>query len=416
MKRNILYSVIGLSLILGISYLYWKPKPLMQLKARTAALLSPRHLPALKHGLKLKSGSYAQLPGWNSADLKQSLRAFQISCHTLLRHDPEHAVGSRYIPLKAKDWYPVCHAATDVDATSDEAIRLFFQTWFMPVEFQQGKPVHGLFTGYYLPALEGSLTKSAEYSVPIYTVPPNLLTANVADFSTDLPRKRIVGHVVEKKMIPFYTRAQIDNGAIAKTTPVIAWVKSPLDRLVLETEGSGIIELKEGGRVAVGYAADNGAKYRAIASILIQNGVMTADEASTSHIRTYFQQHPTQLKSIINQNKSFVFFRELAKNAVVGSQGVPLTPGYTLAVDRKWIPMGIPLWLSTNIHNPKTKAQQPFNRLMVAQDTGGSIRGMVRGDIYWGAGQEATAIATKIRSSGHYWLLLPRIKTLAKNG
>lgn len=414
MKKNTHYIIVAAIILIGLGCLFWPSKPYKQFKPHmlTWPSLSMPHLPAPKHGLTLKPGTYTQLPGWGSTNLKQSLLALRISCHAFSRQDPNSAVGSKYIPLKAKDWYPACSAAAQVDENSNAEMQTFFQTWFKPVEFQNGKPLQGLFTGYYVPSLQGSLTKSKHFSVPIYSVPPNLVTANLAAFSSDLPHHKIVGHVVAKKVIPFYTRADIDTGAIADSTTVLAWVNNSLDRLILETEGSGIVELKEGGRLAVGYAADNGAKYRSIASILIKKGTMTEDQASMPHIRTYFKEHPAQLRPVINQNKSFVFFRQLPHDAVVGSQGVPLSPGYTLAIDRKWIPMGVPLWLTTTIQDVKSNTPTSFNRLMIAQDTGGSIRGMVRGDIYWGEGEKATAIATKIRSTGHYWLLLPRTQTV----
>ncbi|MDP3704663.1 MAG: murein transglycosylase A [Legionellaceae bacterium] len=410
MKKNTRYIIIGLIILVGIGFLVYSLKPYVRTKPRLPAWLSLSmpHLPAPKHGLALKPGTYQQLPGWGSTNLKQSLLALRVSCHAFSRQDPNSVVGSRYIPLKAKDWAPACNAATQIDENSNDEIQLFFQTWFKPVEFQQGRPIHGLFTGYYLPSLQGSLTKSEHFSVPIYAVPPSLVTANLSSFSSNLPHHKIVGHVVAKKVVPFYTREAIDHGVISDSTPVLAWVNNSIDRLILETEGSGFVELKEGGQLAIGFAADNGAKYRSIASILIKKGSMNKDQASMSHIRSYFKKHPAQLRPVINQNKSFVFFRQLPQNTVVGSQGVPISPGYTLAVDRQWIPMGVPLWLTTTIQDVTTNTPKAFNRLMIAQDTGGSIRGMVRGDIYWGAGEKAKTIATKISSSGHYWLLLPK--------
>ena len=378
---------------------------------KAPSLSSPK-LPSPSHGVKLKAGNFTQLPGWGRSKMKQSLLAFRISCHAFLKQNPNDSVGSQYIPLKAKDWYPACNASNDVDINSEKALRAFFQTWFTPVEFHQEAPVKGLFTGYYLPLLQGSLKKSKNYSVPIYALPPNLLTANLRDFSHDLPHKRIVGHVVSKKILPFYARADIDKGVLARKTKVLAWVNNALDRLILETEGSGVVALQEGGRLAVGYAGDNGAKYRSVASILIKKGRMSADEASMPHIRKYFKSHPDEFNPVMNQNQSFVFFHPLPKNEVHGSQGVALSAGYSLAVDRKWIPMGVPLWLTTTVNNLKSNTPEAFNRLMIAQDTGGSIRGMVRGDIYMGEGEEATAIATHIRSEGHYWLLLPRVERL----
>ncbi len=419
MKKHTLYILVAVIFCIQTVSLFRQPQRVDKTHSAVAPIrpASPVHtapplsmpsLPSSSHGVQLKLGDYAQLPSWGQVSLKKSFSAFQVSCHAFLKQDPNDLVGSHYISLKAKDWYPACQAAAKVDIEDQVAIQSFFQTWFVPVEFQQGKPVNGLFTGYYMPLIKGSLHKSSHYSVPIYAVPPNLLTAHLPSFSQDLPHKKIIGHVVSKKMVPFYTRAEINEGAIAKSTKVLAWVNNEVDRLILETEGSGVIQLEKGDRLVVGYDATNGAAYRSLATILINKGYMSADEASVSHIQSFFKKHPEKLRPLINQNKSFVFFRQIPENLVMGGQGVKLSAGYSLAIDRKWIPMGVPLWLTTTIYDEESHATKPFNRLMIAQDTGGSIRGMVRGDIYMGEGEQATAIATKIRNPGHYWLLLPR--------
>jgi membrane-bound lytic murein transglycosylase A len=179
--------------------------------------------------------------------------------------------------------------------------------------------------------------------------------------------------------------------------------------LFLEIQGSGIIELDDGSRVFIGYNGQNGAPYTAIAGVLIKQGVMTKDSASMQAIKRYLEANPAQINPVINQNQSFIFFHKLNLEGALGSQGVPLTPGYSLAVDRRWIPMGTPLWLSTTRPDSKNlDRNKPVQRLMVAQDTGGAIKGKVRGDVYWGEGEKATLIAGHMKNPGHYWLLLPR--------
>ena len=355
----------------------------------------------------LTHASFNQLPGWNTASIQPSLRAFQHSCRTFLKQNPEKSVGTESIPLQIKDWHPACHEAMSLNASSDATIRTFFQTWFTPVEFYKHKPVHGMFTGYFMPLLHGSLKKTAEYSVPIYGLPSNLISANLGLFKKDLHNKRVVGRVEGKKLIPFYTREEINHGAIHHIAPVLFWIKSPMDRLFLEIEGSGAVELDSGAPFYVGYAAENGAEYKSIASVLIKEGIMTHDNASSAHIKSYLNHHPKEINRVLNQNKSFVFFHKLKNNAALGAQGVPLTPGYSLAVDHAWIPYGTPTWLSTTAPT-KNNDKIPFNRLMVAQDTGGAIRGTVRGDVFWGAGKKAAFMANHMQNKGRYWLLLPR--------
>lgn len=387
MKIKIFYSII-IGLFLAQLYsLFWQPKP-----------------PAMH----LKRVSFAQLPGWNQVNGKQSLQAFQISCKAFIKQNPNQIVGSEFISLTASDWHPACRAAQQVDSNSKAQIQAFFETWFLPVEFVERHPVKGLFTGYYMPLLHGSLTKTEHFTVPIYGLPSTMLTIPLREFSADFARRKLVGHVVGQQVKPFYTRAEIDKGAISPFTPVIAWVSSHLDRLSLEIEGSGIVKLTDGNQMAVGYAGENGAPYTSIAQILIDRGIMTHDTASMQRIRKYFDTHPQETKRILNKNKSFVFFHQLTNRLAVGSQGVPLTAGYSLAVDRKWIPMGTPLWLVTRHPVQQSQHQKSFRRLMIAQDTGGAIKGAVRGDVYWGEGEKATELAGRMKNPGHYWLLLPR--------
>ncbi len=358
--------------------------------------------------ITVKQAKFDQLPGWKTAQLKPSLAAFRLSCRTLLKQDPEKWAGSQHIAFKIKDWQPACSKAMSLESPSEVAIKAFFQTWFTPVEFYQGKPMRGLFTGYYLPLLHGSLNKTEQYTVPLYGLPSNLVTANLGLFKPELKNKRIYGHLVGKNLVPFYTREEINKGAIHNTATVLFWLDNPMDRSFLEIEGSGVIELPDGKQVYIGYAGENGAAFSSIATILIKQGLMTPDMASSEHIKHYLNDHPEDINRVLNQNKSFIFFRQLPTHAAIGAQGVALTKGYTLAVDPNWIPYGTPTWLSTTIPTKNGSNTTPFNRLMVAQDTGGAIRGTVRGDVFWGAGKKATFIANHMQAQGRYWLLLPR--------
>lgn len=353
--------------------------------------------------------NFAELPGWETAQLKKSLQTFQTSCKAFIRQDPERVVGTEHIDLQAKDWQPACQAALNMTQSTEDDAKQFFQTWFTPIEFFDNKPVRGLFTGYYMPLLKGSLKKTDVYNIPLYEVPNNLVTIDLELFAPEFKNKKLVGMVSGSNVVPYFTRAEIANGAINDKAKVLLWVNSKIDRLFLEIQGSGIVELPDGKRMFVGYAAQNGASYTSIAGVLIRKGVMTKENASMQGIKTYLEAHPEEMDDVMNQNKSFVFFRKLSLDAALGSQGVALTPGYSLAIDRQWIPMGAPLWLSTSrpdSNNPTS--HKPLQRLMIAQDTGGAIKGKVRGDVFWGGGDKATIIAGHMKNEGHYWLLLPR--------
>ncbi len=392
-------SLFYLAILGGLCWqLFWILKPQPELKPR----------PELKPPeLHLASASFQEMPAWQKTDLSASFKAFEVSCHAFLKQAPAKVVGSKFIPLTAQDWYPACNAAKKIHNPTNQQIRDFFETWFHPVVFEKKRLIKGLFTGYYMPLLRGSLTKTKHYSTPLYSLPTNLLTAKLASFVAELTPKILVGRIKGKQFIPYYSRAEIDHGAIDGVARVIAWVEHPFDRLTLEIEGSGIIKLTDNSRLVLGYAGENGAAYTAIAAVLIRNGDMTRDNASMQNIRKYLDSHSDRMMEILHQNKSFVFFNKQAGQEALGSQGVPLTDGYSLAVDRNWIPMGTPLWLSTTRPDEKLPVQKPFHRLMIAQDTGGAIRGPVRGDVYWGAGERATEIAGKMKNPGYYWLLLP---------
>ncbi len=360
--------------------------------------------------IQLNPVSFSNLPGWKKGDLRTSFAAFQTSCNVFLSMNPDKAVGSQFIHLKARDWLPACQAAMQPNGPhTRKQIKDFFETWFDVVEFYDGKPVQGLFTGYYMSSLKGSLTKTEKYNVPIYGVPDDLVSMQLNRFDPTLQSRKFVGRVDEKhQFIPYHTRAEIDNGALSGKAQVIAWVDSQVERLFLEIQGSGVIEFPDGSLLFVGYVAENGEPYRSVASVLIKQGVMTRDNASMQHISRYLKEHPEQVSSVLNQNKSFVFFGKSKKNEAYGSQGTTLTPGYSMAVDLKWVPMGTPVWLNTTRPELHTEKTHPFQRLMIAQDTGGAIRGAVRGDVYWGPGIKAVTIAGKMKNPGQYWMLLPK--------
>ncbi|KTD67816.1 membrane-bound lytic murein transglycosylase [Legionella steelei] len=374
--------------------------------------------PAKKPSTLFRQADFDRLPGWKSADLKKSLQTFQTSCRAFIKQSPEQVVGTEHIDLQVKDWQPACIAALKISPTDEQEVKHFFEKWFTPVEFTDTGEKPGLFTGYYVPAIKGSYTKSKEFHVPLYETPDDLVTTDLGLFFNDLKNRRLIGRLEGKKLVPYYTRAQINHGALKGKARVLVWINSPIDRLFLEIQGSGVIELEDGKRLYVGYDAQNGAPYTAIAGVLIKKGVMTKDNASMQAIKRYLEAHPKQMDKVINKNKSFVFFRKMSDGSALGSQGVALTPGYSLAIDKQWVPMGAPLWLATtrpDSTNPDEN--KPMQRLMIAQDTGGAIRGKVRGDVFWGGGEKATLIAGHMKNHGHYWILLPKhaVSRLEKN-
>ena len=334
--------------------------------------------------ISLKKITFSQLPGWTGRGIQHSLTAFQQSCKVFLKQKPTKHVGTQYFDLQAKDWQPACKAALSLNGQSEESAQSFFEKWFYPIEFLKQKSLSGLFTGYYMPQLKGSFKRTQKYNIPIY----------------GLPHRSNWAH--------YYTRRQIDHGVLDHKAPVLAWIDSPVDRLFLEIEGSGVIKMPNGKSLYLGYAGENGAPYTSIGKVLIQKGVMNRDNASQKAIKQYLEHHSSNMNSLLERNKSFVFFEDLKSSSALGVKDIPLTPGYSLAIDRKWIPLGTPLWLSTEKPEKYTEQTKEFKRLMIAQDTGGAIRGMMRGDIYWGTGKKAAFLGKHMKNEGQYWLLLPK--------
>ncbi len=351
---------------------------------------------------------FNKLPGWGTQDARMSLKAFLVSCEFFLHQKPDHFVGNSHFNLKAKDFFPACKAAMALRYPGSEDAKLFFEQYFMPYEFNNGFNMKGLFTGYYLPQILGSLNKTLSYQVPIYGVPKNKLDANLPEFGKTMPESRIVGRVKKRNFVPYYTRRQINHGAIDKLAPIFAWVETEVDRLILEIEGSGSVKLTNGDELYLHYDGTNGKQYTSIPGLFIRKGILTKNSANMDNIKSYVKKHPDIANDIFNQNESFVFFTKLDQKVAKGSQGLILTPGYSMAVDKRWVPLGTPLWLDTKAAKAPNEAPSTFQRLMIAQDVGGAIKGPVRGDIYWGSGEEATKIADSTHSKGRYWLLLPK--------
>ncbi len=355
--------------------------------------------------LVLKKTSFEHLPGWKEADIRPSLQAFLMSCRRLEKNDLNR--NRQIVQLSAKDLMPACQAGLNVNPKSNAEIKRFFQTWFTPLQYTLNKPMKGLFTGYYVATLNGSPIKTPKYQVPVYGLPNDLIKADLGLFNPDWKNKTITGRLAGQKFLPYPTRIEIDKGAIQHEAPVVAWTNDKVDRLFLEIEGSGVMNFDNGQRIFLNFAGQNGAKYTPIGRVLIEKGLLTKQAMSMQRIRAFFAAHPEYIDSIISENKSFVFFKIASQASAVGVHEILLTPGYSLAIDPTWVPIGIPVWLHTTQPAAQLEENNKLIRLMIAQDVGGAIRGPVRGDVFWGEGQEAAAIAGKMKNPGTYWLLIP---------
>lgn len=360
--------------------------------------------------------SFADLPGWTTDGPAPALAALQRSCQRLTALADDVAIKPAEVGGTVRDWRGPCAAAAAVPAGDDAAARTFFEQWFVPHLAANNDRPDGLFTGYYEPELKGSLTPGGPYRVPLYGRPADLVTVDLGLFREDWRGTNIAGRVRNGTLRPYPTRAEIDRGALAGTkrtdgAPLeLVWVDDAVDAFFLQIQGSGRVMLADGSLMRVGYAASNGHPYVAVGRELIQRGALTRDNVSMPAIRAWLAAHPTETSAVLDKDPSFVFFRPLPPPASPddgppGAEGVPLMPGRSLAVDRKFLPLGVPVWLDAD--DPVTPGAR-LRRLLIAQDTGGAIRGPVRGDLFWGHGADAAQHAGQMKSSGRYWILLPR--------
>jgi membrane-bound lytic murein transglycosylase A len=357
--------------------------------------------------LSLQPAAFADLNGWAEDRSTEALPALRASCTTFGARPAEEPLGPDGIAGIGGDWQAACGAIPDPDAP-DAVVRQYLETWFAPLAVAGGDGADGLFTGYYEPELRGTRRSSAAYPVPLYGRPPDLIGVDLAEFRPELAGETLVGRIVDGRLRPYHVRAAIDSGVLAAQGLELLWVADPIDAFFLQVQGSGRISLAEGGSVRVGYAASNGHPYTAIGRLLVERGALTREAASMQTVRQWLRDHPDEAPALMQGNARYIFFREIEGDGPVGSLGVVLTPGRSLAIDATLLPLGAPLWLDTTYPAGTPEAGRPLRRLMVAQDTGGAIKGAVRGDIYWGSGEAALRYAGPMRQRGRYYLLLPK--------
>lgn len=391
-----LVSILGLLLLIAL--------PL------TAAFFLLERKP---EGLAFRAVSFSDLPGWDADDLSRTLPALHRSCDRILTFPRDRRIPGARIGGRARDWEAACQ---DILLVNDgPALRTVLREHFQPLEVSASGEPMGVFTGYYETMLHGSEQKSERYHVPLYLRPPELVSVDLGTFRADLKGRRIAGEVKNGKLIPYADRAEITGGALKGRDLELLWVDDAVDAFFLHIQGSGRVQMPDGSLRMVGYHDQNGHPYYAIGRTLIAEGEVAVKDMSMQAIRAWLADNPARMNELMNQNKSFIFFRDLGESdGPFGSAGVPLTARRSLAVDRRHLPLHAPVWLATSHPNPDDQAAPavPFNHLMVAQDTGGAINGEIRGDVFWGFGREAELIAGPMNNPGRYWLLLPKALAL----
>jgi membrane-bound lytic murein transglycosylase A len=334
--------------------------------------------------LILTAIGFGRLSGWADDHVAAALPALLKSCARFLHEADDAPFGPTDSGVdfgQVGDWRSVCREAEAVPADDDAAARRFFETAFVPMAVADYGEREGLFTGYFEIELNGSRRRHGRYQTPIYRRPPDLGSG------------------------PRYSRAAIEDGALAGRGLELFWVDDPIDAFFLQIQGSGRVRLENGREIRVGYDGQNGLPYVPVGRLLIERGQIPRDKLTMTSIRAWMREHPEAGAALRREDRSFVFFREIKGDGPIGAERVVLTAARSLAVDRRYIPLGVPIWLDAD---ERFLANNSVRRLVVAQDTGGAIKGPVRGDLFWGAGSAAGARAGEMDARGRDYLLLPR--------
>lgn len=356
--------------------------------------------------LLLVPRTFKDIPGWKADDQSQVLAAFIRSCEKIEALPPKSRLGPNMEFRQVKDWLPICTDARLVRPGNETEAQYFFESRFTAYRASNDGAAQGLFTGYYEPELRGAWQPDPTYRYPIYARPKDLISLDLGPFRPELSGENLAGRIEGHKFVPYPTRADINDGVLKGKQLELLWVASAIDRFFLHVQGSGRVVFPDGSMIRVGFAGKNGRRYTPIGRELVAIGALPAGKVSLQSIQTWLAANPIAGKEIMERNKSYIFFRLLDGPGPIGSQGVVLTPGRSLAVDKKFIPLGVPVFLVTT---QPGKSKKPLRRLVVTQDTGSAIHGPVRGDLFMGFGTEARNRAGRMREKGTYYVLLPKI-------
>ena len=350
--------------------------------------------------MQLRAVAFTDVPGWYDDTQQDAWPSFNASCSALLARQ-----------ASAATWTAVCASAATIDGRDSAAIRRYFEQQFSAYQVLAAEgETKGLVTGYYEPLLHGSRLRDERNRHPLYAPPDDLLTVELAELYPELRDKRVRARIEGKRVLPYWSRTDIETGKAAVAGKELLFVDDPVEAFFLQIQGSGRVQLPDGSIVRVGYADQNGQPYRSIGRILVDRGDLPLDKASMQGIKQWGRDHPEALPALLAANPSYVFFREVPPNpgaaidGPLGALGVPLAAGRAIAVDPRFIPLGAPVFVATTW----PLSSRPLNRLMLAQDTGGAIRGPIRADWFWGFGENAAQQAGRMKQEGGLWLLWPK--------
>ena len=386
-------------------------RPQKQLRPAPAV----RHLPYpdLELPLQITGSQYApvawsDIAGWSEDDHLSAYNAFRVSCKPIAAQQQPPA-DPKALGMSLRD---PCRSARGLELSDDARAKAFFEEHFLPLRISRLGEGEGFVTGYYEPIVDGSRTQNEVYNVPVYRRPSNLFVRGTKQSSVGLPNKgQVFRKIGRRKLVPYYDRAEIEDGAIDGRGLEICWLKEQTDLLFSQIQGSARVLLPDGSTVRINYDAHNGYPYTPVGRILIERNIIPRDQMSMQKIREWMEQNPEGANELRRQNKSYVFFREVQlsdKDEAVGAQGVPLTPGRSIAVDKALHVYGTPFFIEGELPIESERSKTPFRRLMIGQDTGSAIVGPARADLYFGAGAEAGKVSGRIRHNARFVMLVPK--------
>jgi membrane-bound lytic murein transglycosylase A len=386
---------------------------------RTAHIVHPRlpdprpvPYPRLDLPIEISGGQYApvawaDIAGWSEDNHLQAYQAFRTSCRPIAAQSKPPA-EPKALGISLRD---PCIAARALELSDGARAKAFFEEHFLPMRISRLGEGEGFVTGYYEPIIDGSRTQNEVYNVPVYRRPSNLFVRGFKQDATSLPNKgEVFRKIGRRKLVPYYDRAQIEDGAIEGRGLEICWLRNQTDLLFTQIQGSARVSLDDGSTVRINYEAHNGYPYTPVGRILIERNIIPKEQMSMQKIREWMEQNPDGANELRRQNKSYVFFREVQlsdKDEAVGAQGVPLTPGRSIAVDKALHVYGTPFFIEGELPIESERSKTPFRRLMIAQDTGSAIVGPARADLYFGAGAEAGKVSGRLKHSMRFVILMP---------
>ncbi len=388
----------------------WRSHPPAEPRRAERALPYPKlDLPPEINGSQYFPVAWSDIPGWNDDDQLAAYQTFRASCKSIAAQPVDAPQDSRALSATLRE---PCRAARATEISDGANARTFFEQNFVPLEISRLGQDAGFVTGYYEPIIEGSRTENEVYNVPVYRRPSNLFMRGYSQASPDLPNKGPVFRKIgRRKLVPYYDRGEIEDGVLDGRGIEIVWLRDQTDLLFAQIQGSARVLLPDGSTVRINYDSYNGYPFTAVGRILVERGIYTREEISMQKIREWMEAHPDGAKELRRQNRSYVFFREVQlgdKEEAIGAQGIPLTPGRSIAVDKALHVYGTPFFIAGELPIESERSKTPFRRLMIAQDTGSAIVGPARADLYFGAGPEAGKVAGRLKSNMRFVMLVPK--------